>query len=244
MSTSAGTELRLVMASANPHKVEEIRSLLQRLVRGVSVAPRPAGVPDVVEDADSLVGNARLKGRALCEATGMAAVADDTGLFVDALDGRPGVRSARFAHEHATDSENVVYLLALLAEAGAVEAHHRAASFRTVAIVCFPDGTELIGNGRIDGTIAHSPTGTRGFGYDPVFCPTDLPADWSDRTDSGGSADPRPTFAQLTADQKNSLSHRARAFADLARQLQAVQAAQAVQAVQAVKAVRSSPTPS
>ncbi len=201
----AGNQLHLVMASANPHKVEEIEVLLRRLVPGVSVAPRPAWVPEVVEDADSLLGNARLKGRALCAATGIASVADDTGLFVEALDGRPGVRSARFAHENATDAENVAHLLALL-EAAAPDSQSRSASFQTVAIICFPDGSELIGNGRIDGTIVATPMGTDGFGYDPVFCPH--------------QTGDRPTFAQLTAAQKNAVSHRARAFADLAAKLQ------------------------
>lgn len=210
------------MASANPHKVTEIQNVLQQLMPHVSVAPRPHHVPDVVEDADTLEGNARLKALAVCRATGMAAVADDTGLFVDALAGRPGVRSARFAGETASDSENVALLLELLDVAGAVQPNARSASFRTVAMVCFPDGSELVGHGRVDGTIATAAVGANGFGYDPVFVPT---GQLGARSVGLGDLDPPVlTFAQMTADQKNAQSHRARALADLARKLPALPA--------------------
>jgi XTP/dITP diphosphohydrolase len=218
--TAGASELQLVMASANPHKVTEIQTVLQQLIPCVSVAPRPHFVPDVVEDADTLEGNARLKALALCRATGMAAIADDTGLFVDALDGRPGVRSARFAGEQASDTENVALLLELLHVAGAVQPPARSASFRTVAMVCFPDGSELVGHGRVDGTIATAAVGTNGFGYDAVFVPSGQRG-----ARSVGPADGAPpvlTFAQMTADQKNAQSHRARALADLAHKLGAL----------------------
>ena len=188
--------VRLVCASANPDKVAEIALLLDRA--GVDLLPRPAHLPDVVEDADTLVGNARLKAVAVARATGMPAVSDDTGLFVDALDGRPGVWTARYAGEGATYAANRAKLLHELAE---VPAHQRDASFRTVAMVVWPDGRELAVEGVCEGWIAAAEHGDIGFGYDPVFVPSD--------------GDGR-TFAQMTADEKHALSHRGRAFRALA----------------------------
>ncbi len=189
---------RLVCASANPHKVDEIAAVLGT---AVELLPRPAHVPDVVEDADTFVGNARLKAVALCEATGEASVADDTGLEVDALDGRPGVRSARFAGEHASDADNVALLLEALRD---VDAAARTARFRTVALVRRPDGDEVVAEGTVEGLIAFAPRGTNGFGYDPVFVPLD--------------GDGR-TFAEMSAAEKNAISHRGRAFRALAARL-------------------------
>ena len=199
------------MASANPHKVSEIEALLRTLLPNVHVDPRPSWVGEVIEDADSLAGNARLKARALCSATGQASVADDTGLFVDALRGLPGVRSARFAGEHCSDADNVELLLAELVRVGATAPHQRTASFRTVAIISFPDGSELIAEGRIDGIIATVPAGHRGFGYDPVFVPL---FDAVDRNSQSTA-----TFAQMDAAEKNAVSHRYRAIAALAELL-------------------------
>jgi XTP/dITP diphosphohydrolase len=191
---------RLVCASANPHKVEEIAAVLGT---AVELLPRPAHVPDVVEDADTFIGNARLKAVALCEATGEASVADDTGLEVDALDGRPGVRSARFAGDHASDADNVAVLLESLRD---VDAAARTARFRTVALVRRPDGDEVVAEGTVEGLIATAPRGTNGFGYDPVFVPLD--------------GDGR-TFAEMSAAEKNAISHRGRAFRALAARLSA-----------------------
>jgi XTP/dITP diphosphohydrolase len=184
--------VRLVLATANPDKVAEIVPLLA----GFEVVPRAAGVPDVEETADTLEGNARLKARALVEATGETAVADDTGLEVAALGGRPGVRSARFAGEGATYADNVARLLA---ELDGVE--DRRARFRTVALACSPDGTEVVAEGWVDGRIASAPRGDGGFGYDPVFVPDD--------------GDGR-TFAEMTPEEKATISHRGRAFRALA----------------------------
>jgi XTP/dITP diphosphohydrolase len=189
----------LVCASANPHKVDEIAAVLGD---AVILLPRPADVPDVVEDADTFEGNARLKAVALCAATGRAAVADDTGLEVDALGGAPGVRSARFAGEPADDVANVAKLLADLAALPA--GTPRTARFRTVALVRRPDGREVVAEGTVEGHIAASPRGSRGFGYDPVFVPDD--------------GDGR-TFAEMSAEEKNAISHRGRAFRALAVQL-------------------------
>ena len=187
---------RLVCASANPGKVAELRTLLGGVV---DLRPRPDEVPDVVEDADTLVGNARLKAVAIVEATGMAAVADDTGLEVDALGGAPGVRTARFAGEGATDADNRVELLDRLR--GVDE---RTARFRTVMLVRWPDGRELATEGVCPGRIASAERGDGGFGYDAVFEP--LEGDGS-------------TFAEMTADAKHAISHRGRAVAALVERL-------------------------
>jgi XTP/dITP diphosphohydrolase len=181
--------LRLVCASANPDKVAEIEAILRGLV---DLAPRPSEVPDVVEDADTLLGNARLKASAIAAATGLPAVADDTGLEVPALDGAPGVRSARYAGEDATDAENRAKLLAALAGAD-----DRAAAFRTVVIVVWPDGREVAVDGVCSGVITTEERGERGFGYDSVFAPAE-----------GGGR----TFAEMDAAAKHAISHRGRAL--------------------------------
>ncbi len=182
---------RLVCASANPDKVAEIAQLLDGLV---DLVPRPDSVPDVVEDADTLVGNARLKASAICDATGEPAVSDDTGLEVDHLGGAPGVWTARFAGEGATYADNRAKMLSVL---DGVAAPGRTARFRTVVMVRWPDGTELVCDGVCEGTIAEAERGARGFGYDPLF----IPADGDGRT-----------FAEMTDDEKHAVSHRGRAF--------------------------------
>jgi XTP/dITP diphosphohydrolase len=197
------TDLQLVCASANPDKVAEIAAILGD---EVVLLPRPPDVPDVVEDALTLEGNARLKAEALAAATGLPAVADDTGLEVDALDGRPGVWSARYAGDDATYDENVAKLLHELKEVAQLD---RTASFRTVAIVVWPDGREVVAEGVCAGLIAVEASGTRGFGYDPVF----MPADGDGRT-----------FADMTAAEKHAVSHRGRAFRALAEKLSAMSA--------------------
>jgi XTP/dITP diphosphohydrolase len=183
----------LVCASANPHKVAEIEALLDGVVRLIG---RPASVPDVVEDADTLIGNARLKAAAIAAACGQPAVSDDTGLFVDALGGQPGVFTARYAGEHATADDNRTKLLGALEGVSA-----RAARFVTVAMVVWPDGRELAVEGVCSGTIAEAERGTNGFGYDPIFVP-----------DDGGDG---RTFAEMSDADKHAISHRGRAFAAL-----------------------------
>lgn len=192
--------LRLVLATANPDKAREIEGLLGG---AVELLPRPAELAEVKETGTTLEENARLKAQAISAATGEAAVADDTGLEVDALDGRPGVYAARYAGEDATYADNVRKLLAELD--GVVEADRRA-RFRTVAIVCFPDGREIVAEGSVRGFIALSPKGDRGFGYDPVFTPV-----------GGGGR----TYAEMSLDEKQGLSHRGRAFRSLAEALAA-----------------------
>jgi XTP/dITP diphosphohydrolase len=198
-----GSTRRLVLASANPDKAAEIADILGE-VAGLVLVPRPASVPDVVEDGATLVDNARLKAVAIMEATGEPAVADDTGLEVAALHGAPGVYSARFAGEDATYADNVDKLIAELAAAGAIEPSQRSALFRTVALVAFPGGDELVAEGEVLGTIVTEPAGAGGFGYDPLFIP-----------EGGGGR----TFAQMSAAEKHGLSHRGRAFRALADKL-------------------------
>jgi XTP/dITP diphosphohydrolase len=208
------------MASANPHKVTEIEALLRSTLPELTVLPRPADVGDVVEDADTLLGNARLKAHALAQATQKPAVADDTGLFVDALGGDPGVYTARYAGEHATYSDNCQKLLSELNRVGALLPAQRTAAFATVAIVAWPDGTEIWAEGRVQGVITTEVHGEGGFGYDPIFAPLDrgttetTGARTTDRS-LDRSAD-LPTFAELGEAVKNTISHRSRAFQALA----------------------------
>jgi XTP/dITP diphosphohydrolase len=201
--------VRLVLASANPDKAREIASLLGSAAGDVELRPRPPEVPDVVEDGATLRDNARLKARALAAATGEPAVADDTGLEVDALAGAPGVFSARYAGEGATYADNVAKLMAELERVGATGADRRA-RFRTVALVAWPDGAELAAEGAVEGVIADAPRGSGGFGYDPVFVPL------------GPGTDGR-TLAELSPEEKDAVSHRGRAFRALAAHLAAVQ---------------------
>ncbi|MCB9394702.1 MAG: RdgB/HAM1 family non-canonical purine NTP pyrophosphatase [Acidimicrobiaceae bacterium] len=186
--------MQLVCATANPHKVDEIAAVLGDLVELIA---RPDHVPDVVEDAGTLEGNARLKARAICDATGLPAVADDTGLFVDALGGEPGVETAYFAGPHATFAENRAKMLRVLD--GVTE---RGAAFVTVALVVWPTGEELLVRGECRGIIADAERSGRGWGYDPLFVPVDHNPEGR-------------TFSQMTDDEKNAISHRGRAFAAL-----------------------------
>lgn len=192
----ADERLRLVLATANPHKVDEIAAILGD---SVELLPRPDDVPDVVEDAPTLVGNARLKAAALAAATGLPGVADDTGLEVDALGGAPGVHSARFAGPAQDAAANVAKLLEELSGVG-----DRRARFRTVAMVCWPDGREVMAEGVVEGVIAAGARGEGGFGYDPVFVPD--------------GCDGR-TFAEMSPAEKDAVSHRGRAFRLLAERL-------------------------
>src|SRR5262245_5492754 len=188
---------RFVLATANEDKAREIRDILGR---SVTLLPRPASVPDVAETGATLLENARLKARALAAATGEAAIADDTGLEVDALGGAPGVYSSRYAGEGASYADNVAKLVEAVARVqGPCQAR-----FRTVAVAAWPDGREVAAEGLVEGTIADAARGEAGFGYDPVF----IPADGDGRT-----------FAEMTAAEKHVLSHRGRAFRALADRL-------------------------
>ncbi|MGH9034386.1 MAG: RdgB/HAM1 family non-canonical purine NTP pyrophosphatase [Acidimicrobiia bacterium] len=193
------SELRFVVASANPDKVAEIGAILGPA--GYELVPRPPAAPEVEETGDTLVENARLKAAALVEATGLPAVADDTGLAVDALDGAPGVWSSRYAGPDATYADNVAKLLQALE---GVPDGRRTARFETVALARFPDGSEVAATGAVEGRILARPRGDGGFGYDPVFVPIE--------------GDGR-SFAEMAAGEKHELSHRGRAFRALAQLL-------------------------
>lgn len=188
--------LRVVCASANPHKVAEISDLMNGVA---DLQPRPTELADVVEDADTLTGNARLKAEAVCRATGLPALADDTGLEVDALNGQPGVFTARFAGTGATDAQNRAKLLQEL-----VGVTNRAARFRTVVLLRMPNGKEIICEGVCEGSISVAELGERGFGYDSVFVP---------------AASDQKTFAEMSIAEKHAISHRGKAFRLLATRL-------------------------
>ncbi len=173
------------------------------------ILKRPEATGEVEETGETLEANARIKAEAVQRAVqggdaagrGLAALADDSGLEVDALGGAPGVRSARFAGEHADDAANVGRLLAALE---GVPAPERSARFRCVILALWPDGRELMAQGVVEGRIGALPRGEGGFGYDPVFIPTP------------GNR----TFAEMTLTEKGLLSHRGRALADLVLMLE------------------------
>jgi XTP/dITP diphosphohydrolase len=188
--------LRVVCASANSHKVAEIFELMGGVL---DLVARPADLGETQETESTLVGNARLKAVAVCRATELPALADDTGLEVDALNGAPGVLTARFAGVGATDAQNRAKLLEELF------GKPRTARFRTIALLLFNDGREVIAQGVCEGSIAESQRGERGFGYDAVFIPS--------------LGDGR-TFAEMSIAEKHSLSHRGLAFRALAKSLE------------------------
>jgi XTP/dITP diphosphohydrolase len=200
------SSLHFVLATANPDKAREILEVLQPVGDDLRIDPRDPSLPEVEETGETLEENARLKAQAMCDATGLPAIADDTGLEVDALDGAPGVSSARFAGEDATYTDNVALLLERLE---GVEAPARTARFSTVAIARWPDGREVAAFGAVEGSIAVAPRGAGGFGYDPVFVPDEC--------------DGR-TFAELGPAEKHAVSHRGRAFRTLAEGLRVVAA--------------------
>ncbi len=186
---------RLVVASKNPDKISEIEEVLGvtglagEIVRGLDWS-------DIEETGETLEANALLKARAVTEALGLPAVADDTGLEVAVLDGAPGVRTARYAGPEATYSENVERLLRELEGED-----DRRARFRTAVALVMSDGTEVVAEGALQGVIARAPRGSGGFGYDPVF-----------------EVDGR-TLSEMGVEEKNTLSHRARALQALAEAL-------------------------
>ncbi|MEX2268536.1 MAG: RdgB/HAM1 family non-canonical purine NTP pyrophosphatase [Acidimicrobiia bacterium] len=194
-------EIRFVLATANPDKAAEIDAVMRESGAPIVLEPRDPSLPDVEETGATLEDNARLKAVDVCARTGMPAIADDTGLEVDALDGAPGVRSARFAGGRASYADNVELLLDRLTD---VPDPQRTARFATVAIARWPDGREVAALGTVEGSIASAARGNGGFGYDPVFVPVE--------------GDGR-TFAEMRPEEKHACSHRGRAFRTLAEGL-------------------------
>ena len=184
----------LVLATRNRHKVEELIALLGDLGITMRTLDEFPDAPDVVEDGDTCEANAVKKAHAIAEFTGLPAVADDTGLDVDALGGRPGVYAARYAGEDATYEDNC---RKLLRELMGVPRERRTARFLTVAAIALPSDGIRVARGTLDGVIAEEASGTSGFGYDPVFLIPEL----------------GKTLAQLSVGHKNTISHRAKAFA-------------------------------
>lgn len=190
----------MVLASANPGKVAEIVEIMQDLpVRFVTKDQMPPW-PQIIESGDTYRDNALIKARALVEFSGKAAMADDSGIEIDALDGRPGVHSARFAGLQATDTQNNLRMAHLLQD---VPPERRTARYRCVAVLVTPDGTVIEGEGTCEGSIAGAPRGDNGFGYDPWFIPQGQEL----------------TFGQLPLEFKHGISHRGRALRQLASRL-------------------------
>jgi XTP/dITP diphosphohydrolase len=192
--TEADT-LTFVIATHNQHKLTELERILSPLHIDVTTAQ----LDEVEETGTTFAQNAFLKAEAACKQTGLPAVADDSGLMVDALDGAPGVYSARYAGEGATDSQRIEKLLNALKD---VPQEQRTAHFVSSICCVFPNGKTVTAEGTCSGNIAFSPSGTDGFGYDPVFLVGDK------------------TFAQLTAQEKDAISHRGRALRKFAEELQ------------------------
>ncbi|WNZ11165.1 RdgB/HAM1 family non-canonical purine NTP pyrophosphatase [Streptomyces sp. 11x1] len=189
---------RLILATRNAGKLTELKAILADagLTHDLVGADAYPDVPDVKETGVTFAENALLKAHALAQATGLPAIADDSGLCVDVLGGAPGIFSARWAGRHGDDKANLELLLAQL---GDIADEHRGAHFTCAAALALPDGTERVVEGRLRGVLLHSPIGTNGFGYDPILRP---------------EADTR-SCAQLTAEEKNAISHRGQAFRGL-----------------------------
>ena len=198
---------KLMLATTNPGKVTEFRALLGQWdsLRGVSLlTPKdwPERLPEVDEPGVTFAENARLKAVALSQATGLPALADDSGLCVDALDGQPGLHSARWAGANATDADRNALLLARLS---GVPAEKRTARYVCVVSLAWPDGRSIEASGTCGGLMLDAPRGINGFGYDPLF----LLPDWG------------RTMGELSAPEKNQISHRAAALAALEEQVKA-----------------------
>ena len=203
--------MKFVAATNNSHKLAEMRRILERMGHTV-VSQSEAGVhiePD--ETGATFSENAVIKARAICGACGLPTVADDSGLCVGALDGAPGVYSARYAGVHGDDGANNQKLLR---ELDGVEAARRSAKFVSAVCVCLPDGAHEVYLGECPGSIGFDERGTNGFGYDPLFIPTDVGAGAACVPNTEGR-----TYAQLSADEKDAISHRARALAKLEQDL-------------------------
>ena len=199
---------RVVLSTRNAHKLGEVQEILGAAMPGalevvgvddpaVLALTGGAGVPEVVEDEVTFAGNALLKAGAVAQATGLPAIADDSGIAVDVLGGAPGIFSARWAGRHGDDAANLALLLAQLAD---VPERHRGAEFVCAAVLVVPGSPDVVEHGRLRGVVEREPRGTGGFGYDPVLRPQGLDV----------------TCAELSPAEKHAISHRGRAFRALA----------------------------
>ena len=194
---------QFVLATRNAHKAEELQRILldQNINVEILTLDRFADAPEVIETESTFEGNALLKARAISAHTGLPAIADDSGLCVNALNGMPGVLSARWSGaEVDVDQENLNLVLKQISDVPDVR---RGAQFVCAAVAVFPDGVELIARGVVEGEITRAPIGSNGFGYDPIFKPNNS----------------SKTTAELTAEEKDEISHRGQALRDLAKQL-------------------------
>ena len=196
---------QIVLATRNHHKKQELIALLQDVTVSIRTLDDFPEAPDVVEDGDTCEANAMKKAVEIARYTGLPAVADDTGLEVDALDGRPGAFAARYAGEHASYEDNC---RKLLHELRGIPAIRRGARFVTAAAIAFPAGQNASVRGVLEGSIAEETTGSHGFGYDPIFIVPEY----------------QQTLAELPPDVKNSISHRARAFSQAKKLLKQMMA--------------------
>ena len=187
--------MRVVLATQNAHKLVEMRRILDEAGLDIELVGTDQfpDLTDVVENGSTFAANALLKARSVCAETGLPAIADDSGLGVDALNGMPGIFSARWSGSHGDDLANLDLLLGQLTD---VPDARRGAAFHCAAAVILPDGTERVVEGTIDGTLIREPRGTSGFGYDPIFVPV------------GESR----TTAEMSAEEKDAISHRGRAM--------------------------------
>lgn len=196
---------RAVFASHNAHKRDEVWAILAPLLpswgSGDLVSARDFDVEPPIEDGVTFAQNALVKARAVCVATGLPAIADDSGIAVDVMGGAPGIFSALWSGRHGADAENLALLLAQLVD---IAEEHRGAAFVCAAALVTPDSRELVREGRMEGRIAREAAGGGGFGYDPIFIPAGYDV----------------TAAQLSPAQKNAISHRGQAFTALARDLE------------------------
>lgn len=190
-----GAMTRLILATRNAGKITELNAILTDagLPHDLVGADAYPDIPDVKETGVTFAENALLKAHALAQATGHPAVADDSGLCVDVLGGAPGIFSARWSGTHGNDQANLDLLLAQLSD---IDAPHRSAHFACAAALALPDGTERVVEGQLRGVLRHKPSGTNGFGYDPILQP---------------NGETR-TCAELTPAEKNAISHRGKAF--------------------------------
>ena len=193
--------MKIVAATGNKHKIEEIESITKKFGMNV-ITKAEAGVGDleVEETGTTFEENSLIKAEAIMKATGMPAIADDSGLEADALNGAPGVYSARFSGEGATDESNNAKLLKLMEN---IPDDERSARFVSVVTLCFPDGTVVAARGECPGTLRRSPRGDGGFGYDPLFVPVGYDK----------------TYAEISAEEKNIIRHRAKALGILRMKL-------------------------
>lgn len=198
---------RAVFASHNTHKRAEVWAILAPLLpdwaEGDLASAGDFDVPPPIENGVTFAENALVKARAVCAATGLPSVADDSGIAVDVMGGAPGIFSALWSGAHGADQANLNLLLAQLVD---IPTEHRGAAFVCAAALVTPDGLEVVCEGRMEGRIAMAPAGGGGFGYDPIFIPEGYDV----------------TAAELTAAQKNAISHRGKAFVALASRLEAL----------------------